>query len=75
MKIEIEIYDIPKDKYGFFDEDSDLYQQLPILLFDGNEIDPCVIDEVNYCDTLSCLNKSRYKHYIKLSEIKLVKED
>lgn len=74
MKIEVEIHKIPKDKHGFFDEDSDFYQQLPVLLFDGNEIDPCVIDEINYCDALNCLTQNRYQYYIKLSEIKLVKE-
>lgn len=69
MKIEVEVYDIPKDKDGFFDENSDLYEQLPILVFDNDKGSVELAYYGNWGDWLSDFNKSMYKHYIKLNEI------
>ena len=57
---------IPKDKNGFFDEESDLYERLPIIIseeYDGDIITH-YIDEENWYDTISDLSKERYKYYI-----------
>lgn len=71
MKIEVEVHEIPKDKDGFFDENSDLYNQLPILVFCEDKIEPYICDWENWGDCLSDFNKERYKYYIKLNEIRL----
>lgn len=75
MKIEIEVYDIPKDKDGFFeDTNDDMFKSLPILVFCEDKIEPCICDLDNWGDWLSDFNKERYKHYIKVNEIKLPKQ-
>ena len=63
---------IPKDKYGFFDEDSDLYEQLPIIIvemFEDNSTNFYYIDEENWHDTLADLSRQRFKYYIKVEEL------
>lgn len=43
MKIEIEVYDIPKDKWGLWEDPNDeMYNSLPILIFDEDKIEPCI---------------------------------
>ena len=59
---------IPKDKDGFFDDESDLYEKLPIIIseeYDGDIITH-YIDEENWYDTISDLSKERYKYYIEV---------
>lgn len=64
---------IPKDKDGFFDEESDLYEQLPIIV--RNDYDEGMypileyIDRENWFDTISDLNKESYKYYIQVEPI------
>ena len=63
---------IPKDKDGFFDEESDLYDRLPIIITE--ELDDYVvlhyIDEDNWFDTLSDLSRQRFAYYIEVEPIK-----
>ena len=63
---------IPKDKDGFFDDDSDLYEQLPIVVAYIEEgLYPMLeyIDKNNWLDSYSDLNKERYKYYIQVEPI------
>lgn len=63
---------IPKDKYGFFDETSDLYEQLPIVVASIEEgLYPMLeyIDKDNWLDACSDLSKERYKYYIQVEPI------
>ena len=72
MKIAVEVHDIPKDKDGFWEDPNDeMFKSLPILVFDENEIEPCICDIDNFSDWTSDFSKERYKHYIKLSDMKL----
>lgn len=60
---------IPKDKDGFFDDESDLYDQLPIVIASIEEdMYPVLeyIDQDNWGDSYSDLNKERYKYYIRV---------
>lgn len=71
MKIEIEVHNIPKDKDGLFDAETEMFKSLPILIFNENKIEPCICDLDNWMDWVDDFNKERYGHYIKLSDIKL----
>lgn len=59
--------EIPKDKYGFFDEESDLYERLPIIITDTEDF--YYVDEENWYDTLSDLSKERFMYYIEVEQI------
>ena len=57
---------IPKDKHGFFDDDSNLYEQLPIVVASIEEgLYPMLeyIDQENWAESCSDLNKESYKYY------------
>ena len=63
---------IPKDKDGFFDDDSDLYEQLPIVVASIEEgLYPILeyIDQENWAESYSDLNKERYKYYTQVEPI------
>lgn len=77
MKFEAQLYDIPKDKHGFFDDDDEnIYNDdLPILVFDERDGQCELVDYGNWGDWMSDFDKPCYKHYIRVSDIKLVKED
>lgn len=63
---------IPKDKDGFFDEESDLYDNLPIIVTEHHkDLYPTLhyIDKDNWHDTLSDLSRCRFKYYCKCNEI------
>lgn len=63
---------IPKDKYGFFDDESDLYEQLPIVVASIEEgLYPMLeyIDKDNWSEAYSDLSKERYKYYIQVEPI------
>lgn len=63
---------IPKDKYGFFDETSDLYEQLPIVVASIEEgLYPILeyIDHDNWAESCSDLNKESYKYYTCVEQI------
>lgn len=65
---------IPKDKDGFFDNDSDLYEQLPIVVAAIVEgLYPMLeyIDKDNWAESYSDLNKERYKYYIQVEPIEM----
>ena len=60
---------IPKDKYGFFDEESDLYERLPIVLaeqYDDGTLYLHYVDIGNWHDTLSDLSIQRFRYYIEV---------
>lgn len=63
---------IPKDKDGFFDETSDLYEQLPIVVAYIEEgLYPMLeyIDKNNWLDACSDLNKEQYKYYAQVEPL------
>lgn len=63
---------IPKDKDGFLDDDSNLYEQLPIVVASIEEgLYPMLeyIDKDNWLYSCSDLNKERYKYYIQVEPI------
>ena len=63
---------IPKDKDGFFDDDSNLYEQLPIVVASIEEgLYPMLeyIDKDNWAESYSDLNKERYKYYTQVEPI------
>lgn len=65
---------IPKDKDGFFDNDSDLYEQLPIVVAAIVEgLYPMLeyIDKDNWAESYSDLNKERYKYYTQVEPIEM----
>ena len=59
--------EISKDRYGFFNEESDLYERLPIIITDT--VDFYYVDKDNWYDTLSDLSKERFKYYIEVEQI------
>jgi hypothetical protein len=65
---------IPKDKDGFFDDDSNLYEQLPIVVASIEEgLYPMLeyIDKDNWAESYSDLNKERYKYYTQVEPIEM----
>lgn len=62
---------IPKDKDGFFNECSDLYDRLPIIVAEVTNEDVCLhyIDAENWHDTLADLSRSRFKYYIQVEPL------
>ena len=61
--------EIPKDKHGFFDEESDLYERLPIVLaeqYDDGTLFLHYIDTDNWHETLSDLSRQRFRYYIEV---------
>ena len=66
---------IPKDKSGFFDETSDLYDELPIIIMyvygDVHDEDTIMyyIDEGNWHDTLSDFSNPHCKLYMPCGKI------
>ena len=63
---------IPKDKHGFFDDNSELYEQLPIIIvemFEDKSTNFYYIDKENWHDTLADLSRPRFKYYIKVEPI------
>lgn len=65
---------IPKDKDGFFDDESDLYEQLPIVaasIEDGLYPMLEYIDKDNWSEAYSDLNKERYKYYTQVEPIEM----
>jgi hypothetical protein len=66
---------IPKDMDGFFDDGSNLYEQLPIVVASIEEgLYPMLeyIDKDNWLDACSDLSKERYKYYIQVEPIELI---
>lgn len=67
---------IPKDKDGFFDEESNLYEQLPILITERK--DECFythyIDEENWHDTVADLSRQRFEYYIRVEALNYGKQ-
>lgn len=64
--------DIPKDSYGFFDEESDLYKRLPIIvseIYDDGFMSLYYVDEENWTDIISDLSKERFKYYIEVEKV------
>ena len=65
---------IPKDKDGFFDDDSNLYEQLPIVVASIEEdLYPMLeyIDQDNWSEAYSDLNKESYKYYTRVEQFEL----
>ena len=65
--------EIPKDKHGFFDEDSDLYEQLPIYvleMYEGLVYAVHYVDEENWIDSVADFSRPRFKYYMKATPIK-----
>lgn len=64
--------EIPKDKDGFFDENSDLYDRLPIIITEDFKdfINLYYIDKENWHETLADLSRQRFVHYIEVRELK-----
>lgn len=63
---------IPKDRYGFFGEDSGLYDQLPIIVaevYDDGAQFVHYVDKDNWGDTVSDLSRSRFKYYIRVEPL------
>lgn len=63
---------IPKDKDGFLDNDSNLYEQLPIVVASIVEgLYPMLeyINQENWAESYSDLNKERCKYYIQVEPI------
>lgn len=63
--------EIPKDEYGFFDDDSDLYEKLPIIVA---EIDDGIIfchyvNQDNWHDIVSDFSKESFKFYTEVEHI------
>lgn len=68
MKIEVEVYDIPKDKNRY----EEVFDSLPVLLIDsGQEREHFVLDENNWYECAFYMTYEDYEHYLKLSEIRL----
>lgn len=68
---------IPKDRYGFFDEESDLYKRLPIILaeiYDDGIMFTHYVDTDNWHDTIADLSRERFKYYIEVEQIKEVEK-
>jgi hypothetical protein len=69
MKERVTWKEIPKDKDGFFDEESDLYERLPIVLaeqYDDGTLFLHYIDTDNWHETLSDLSRQRFRYYIEV---------
>jgi hypothetical protein len=69
MKERVTWKEIPKDKHGFFDEESDLYERLPIVLaeqYDDGTLFLHYIDTDNWHETLSDLSRQRFRYYIEV---------
>lgn len=69
QQIRIKWKEIPKDKHGFFDEESDLYERLPIVLaeqYDDGTLFLHYIDTDNWHETLSDLSRQRFRYYIEV---------
>lgn len=64
--------EIPKDKDGFFDENSDLYDRLPIIITEEFKdfINLYYIDKENWHETIADLSRQRFVHYIEVRELK-----
>ena len=64
--------EIPKDKDGFFDENSDLYDRLPIIITEEFKdfINLYYIDKENWHETVADLSRQRFVHYIEVRELK-----
>ncbi len=64
--------EIPKDKDGFFDDNSDLYDRLPIIITEEFKdfINLYYIDKENWHETLADLSRQRFVHYIEVRELK-----
>lgn len=76
MKFEAPLYDLPKDKHVFFDDEEEvLYDNLPIIVINERNGQCELVDYGNWGDWLSDLSKPCYTHYIRVSDIKLVKEN
>lgn len=76
MKFEAELYDIPKDRLGFFSDDNgDMYNDdLPILVLDERDGLFYLVNYDNWADWLSDFNNPCYNRYIRVCDIKLIKE-
>ena len=76
MKFEAQLFDLPKDKDGFFSDDNeDIYNDdLPILVIDEREGRCELVNHDNWGDWLSDFSKPCYKHYFRVCDIKLIKE-
>lgn len=71
-KIRMKWKTIPKDKDGFFDEDSALYEQLPIIIaetYGDGSLYLHYVDEDNWDDTVADLSRQRFKYYINVEPI------
>lgn len=69
---------IPKDKAGFFDEDSNLYELLPIVITEHiSGLYPILhyVDEDNWHDTLADLSRSRFKYYAQCEVLPEINDD
>lgn len=59
---------IKKDKDGFFDEESGLYEELPIIVAEVAEYEQPImhyVDEEAWFDIVADLSRARYKYYMK----------
>lgn len=63
--------EIPKDKDGFFDENSDLYDRLPIIITEEFKdfINLYYIDKENWHETIADLSRQRFVRYIEVREL------
>ena len=64
--------EIPKDKDGFFDDNSDLYDRLPIIITEEFKdfINLYYIDKENWHETVADFSRQRFVHYIEVRELK-----
>ena len=66
MKIGQQWTPIPKDKDGFFNENCDMYEKLPIIVVEMFDSIPYFhyVDKDNWMDSVADLSRQRYKYYL-----------
>lgn len=68
---------IPKDKDGFFDERSNLYDELPIIVAEtwyGEISELFYVDKESWFDYVADLSRPSVKYYLPCGELKGGKE-
>ena len=60
--------EIPKDKYGLFEDDGSMYAQLPIIVYEeiskNEEFNLYYVNKDNWADWIADFNKERYVYYL-----------
>lgn len=64
---------IPKDKFGFFEDNGTMCAELPIIVAEEYDEDmyPILhyVDEENWWDSLSDFSRSSYKYYLPIPKL------